>query len=335
MRSRSCRISQLMSGSRLPVGSSAMIRRGSWTSARAMAVRCCSPPDSWAGVCFGLGRQADDRQHAVDRRADLAARMAGHLEREGDVLPDRLGRQQLEVLEDDPDLAPHPRDLAARRAGRGPGRRGRRRRGRDLVADEQLDERRLARAGRSDEEDEVALGDDEVDVAQRDLAVGVLLRDVVQDEDGAFLDGLVAATIEDPATERARRRWRWGDGHGRLRGRERWRSADRHRGRFGSTPSAGTARGATSGPRLPPAHRSGKRTGGLPGPRTMVRSGPGSRAVRARSAGSARSRRTAGPSTAGPGTARGGTRPAARRHDARSAVPRSHIANAPRGTTAA
>ena len=44
-------ISQLMSGSRLPVGSSAMISRGSWTRARAIAVRCCSPPDSWAGSC--------------------------------------------------------------------------------------------------------------------------------------------------------------------------------------------------------------------------------------------------------------------------------------------
>ena len=43
-------ISQLISGSRLPVGSSAMIRRGSWTSARAIAVRCCSPPDSWLGT---------------------------------------------------------------------------------------------------------------------------------------------------------------------------------------------------------------------------------------------------------------------------------------------
>ena len=43
-------ISQLMSGSRLPVGSSAMMSRGSWTSARAIAVRCCSPPDSWAGI---------------------------------------------------------------------------------------------------------------------------------------------------------------------------------------------------------------------------------------------------------------------------------------------
>ena len=45
-------ISQLMTGSRLPVGSSAMMIRGSWTRARAIAVRCCSPPDSWSGSCF-------------------------------------------------------------------------------------------------------------------------------------------------------------------------------------------------------------------------------------------------------------------------------------------
>ena len=44
-------ISQLMTGSRFPVGSSAMMIRGSWTSARAIAVRCCSPPESWVGTC--------------------------------------------------------------------------------------------------------------------------------------------------------------------------------------------------------------------------------------------------------------------------------------------
>ena len=64
-------ISQLISGSRLPVGSSAMIRRGSWTSARAIAVRCCSPPDSWLGTWCALGGQPDERQHPVDRGPDL------------------------------------------------------------------------------------------------------------------------------------------------------------------------------------------------------------------------------------------------------------------------
>ena len=82
-------ISQLISGSRLPVGSSAMIRRGSWTSARAIAVRCCSPPDSWARQLGALGGQADEGEDPVDGRPDLAPRRAGDLERERDVLPDR------------------------------------------------------------------------------------------------------------------------------------------------------------------------------------------------------------------------------------------------------
>ena len=173
-----------------------------------MAVRCCSPPDSWAGVCLRLGGQADDGQHPVDRRPDLAARIAGHLERERDVLPDRLGRQQLEVLEDDPDLAAHPGHLAARQPGEVLPVEHDVAAGRDLVADEQLDQRRLAGARRPDEEHEVAFGDDQVDVAQRDLPVGVLLRDVVEHEDRPIRHGLIAASLQDAATERARRRWR-------------------------------------------------------------------------------------------------------------------------------
>ena len=37
-------------GSRLPVGSSAMIIWGLFTRARAMATRCCSPPESSLGL---------------------------------------------------------------------------------------------------------------------------------------------------------------------------------------------------------------------------------------------------------------------------------------------
>src|SRR5262249_25850056 len=40
-----------VSESRLPVGSSAKIISGSLTNARAIATRCCSPPDSSAGKC--------------------------------------------------------------------------------------------------------------------------------------------------------------------------------------------------------------------------------------------------------------------------------------------
>jgi len=46
---KSCMISHAVAGSRLPVGSSAMIMRGACTSARAIATRCCSPPDRFEG----------------------------------------------------------------------------------------------------------------------------------------------------------------------------------------------------------------------------------------------------------------------------------------------
>src|SRR6185312_9534272 len=47
--SRTASTASLFSESRLPVGSSASRMRGWLTSARAMATRCCSPPESWVG----------------------------------------------------------------------------------------------------------------------------------------------------------------------------------------------------------------------------------------------------------------------------------------------
>ena len=41
--------SKLVRVSSAPVGSSARMMRGSFTSARAIATRCCCPPESWAG----------------------------------------------------------------------------------------------------------------------------------------------------------------------------------------------------------------------------------------------------------------------------------------------
>src|SRR5438477_369194 len=46
---KSTRISTLVRVSRFPVGSSASRTAGSLTSARAMATRCCCPPESWLG----------------------------------------------------------------------------------------------------------------------------------------------------------------------------------------------------------------------------------------------------------------------------------------------
>src|SRR4051794_434245 len=50
IRSSSSMMSWLVSGSRLPVGSSASSRMGRLANARAMATRCCSPPESSCGI---------------------------------------------------------------------------------------------------------------------------------------------------------------------------------------------------------------------------------------------------------------------------------------------
>ena len=206
-------ISQLISGSRLPVGSSAMISRGSWTSARAIAVRCCSPPESCDGSCSAWAvSPTSDRTRStagpIWRRG-----VPGDLEGEADVLPNRLGRQQLEVLEDDPDLAPDPGHLPPAQAGQVLAVEDHLALGRDLVPDQQLDQGRLARPRRPDEEHEVALGDDQVHVAQGGLAVGVGLGDVVQHENGLLIRRLGDQMGGGLLAKRAR----GGSGRGRVR----------------------------------------------------------------------------------------------------------------------
>ncbi|MOA15182.1 hypothetical protein D3C78_1353280 [compost metagenome] len=52
--SNNCMMPHDVSGSRFPVGSSAIITEGLLTIALAMATRCCSPPDSWEGSRFAL-----------------------------------------------------------------------------------------------------------------------------------------------------------------------------------------------------------------------------------------------------------------------------------------
>ena len=61
------------------------------------------------GEVVQLGRQAGEAQDVGDLRADLLARAAGDLQRVGDVVVHRAVGQQLEVLEDDPEVAPEVR----------------------------------------------------------------------------------------------------------------------------------------------------------------------------------------------------------------------------------
>ena len=154
--------------SRLPVGSSASRIGGSFTSARAIATRCCSPPDSSRGIGLRLGREAHLGQHPHHPRGDRVAPRAGHLEREGHVLLRGAVLQQPEVLEHDAEPAPQLRARRRRAASLTlkPDTRTSPLVGL-LLGEEQLEDGGLAGAGVAGEEDELALGDVEGDVLER------------------------------------------------------------------------------------------------------------------------------------------------------------------------
>ena len=129
-------------------------------------------------------REPDALERLADARADEALRQPEHLERDGDVLVDAPRRDELEVLEDDAEVAPQERDGVVAQA-------------RDVAAEEedaavvdrlgaveQAQQRRLARAARARDEDELAALDDEVHPAQDGRALPVRLVDVLEDEDG-------------------------------------------------------------------------------------------------------------------------------------------------------
>src|SRR4029078_3318876 len=123
IRSSSFMIPTDVVGSRFPVGSSAIRIIGRFTKARAIATRCCSPPESSSGIrsplpssptssrVSGTRSFISERGRAVLARQvlDRGAGAADDLQREGDVLGDGLVRQQPEVLEDGADLAAQPR----------------------------------------------------------------------------------------------------------------------------------------------------------------------------------------------------------------------------------
>ncbi len=61
IRSSSFMMPTLVPGSRLPVGSSARKINGRLTNARAMATRCCSPPDNSSGIRCSLPSRPTSR----------------------------------------------------------------------------------------------------------------------------------------------------------------------------------------------------------------------------------------------------------------------------------
>ena len=132
------------------------------------------------GVVVQLGRQADQAQDVRHLAADRLAVLADHLERVRDVRVDRAVRQQLEVLEDDADVAAQLRHLAAAHLGQRVAGDRDVALGRLELLHQQADAGRLAAAGRADDEDELAAADLQRDAVERDVPAGVDLRDVVE-----------------------------------------------------------------------------------------------------------------------------------------------------------
>ena len=207
--------------SRLPVGSSASSSGGSPTTARAIATRCLSPPDSWCGRC--RSRWARPTRCSAARRAGAArpARYPRVQQAVGDVVERRDAGGEVELLEDEPDGTARERRTAAGPTA-GP-RRGRRSStapaGRPVERADEVQHRRLARAGRPDDGDQLPVLDGQRHRVQRDDPAGVGPADPVEGDErhvgtptAVPRRDAVAADL-DPAVRRtcrsARRRSGW------------------------------------------------------------------------------------------------------------------------------
>ena len=108
------RTSLIISGSSAEVGSSKSITFGSIASARAMATRCCWPPESWAGYFAAWWPTPTRSSSSVAALLGVRLAPAADLDRaEGDVLEDRLVGEEVEALEDHADLGPQVGQLLA------------------------------------------------------------------------------------------------------------------------------------------------------------------------------------------------------------------------------
>ena len=157
--------------SRLPVGSSARSRLGALIKARAMATRCCWPPESWPGVLCSRSprpRSCSAARARSNAHGAVASARGGVIERQADILDGAGAGQKVEALEDEAEplaadagevrLA-QPRDIDALEEIVAAGR--------PVEAAENGHQRRFARARRAHDGDELAALDRQADAAQR------------------------------------------------------------------------------------------------------------------------------------------------------------------------
>ena len=157
---------------------------GRLITARAIATRCCSPPESVGGRA--LARSASPTHASISRTGPSTSSSRAPATRSGkrDIVEGRQVPDQAEVLEHHADAAaegrqsvalrlaqflPEQVDAAARRA---------------LREVEQPEQRGLARAGRAGEEIEAAAAKLEVEVAQHFGARAVTQADAIEFRNG-------------------------------------------------------------------------------------------------------------------------------------------------------
>ena len=97
--------SKLVRVSSAPVGSSARISTGSLTSARAIATRCCWPPESCEGWWSARSARPTSASRASARCRRSSSGQLAVEQRQLDVLDGGGAREQIEVLEDEADAA--------------------------------------------------------------------------------------------------------------------------------------------------------------------------------------------------------------------------------------
>ena len=165
---RSRMISSLIAVSRFPVGSSARMMAGRVTIARAMATRCCWPPESSFGAWSARSARPTLSSASRARRRRSVRRHPAVKQRQLDILQRRGAGKKIEALEDEADeVAAEQRTLIAVELADvdsveavGPA-------GRRIEAAEDVHRRRLAGTARPHDGDELAAVDREVDAAKR------------------------------------------------------------------------------------------------------------------------------------------------------------------------
>ena len=161
--------SRLERESRLPVGSSANTRSGAVARARAIATRCCWPPESWCGRWLSRAERPSVCDEPVDAGAlERGGTPAVEIEGQEDVRHRVERRHEVERLEDEADASPakhrevevaEARDLgvADPRPSAGGG----------VEARHDVHERRLARARRAHDRGELAAADADPHAVER------------------------------------------------------------------------------------------------------------------------------------------------------------------------